>query len=67
MTSYNHTYNLMVDICEYLQHQFHPMMQRGAVMDAIDLVTTVYITVMELDMDDSDGGLSLVVSDCNGA
>jgi hypothetical protein len=36
-------------------------------MDAFDLVITVYTTVMELDMDDSDGGFSLVVSDCNEA
>lgn len=64
---YDHAYNLMVDICEYFQRHFRPLMRRGAVMDAFDLVTTVYITVMELDMDDSDGGLSLVVSDCNEA
>lgn len=62
---YDHAYDLMADIAGYIQQRLRPLLDKGDIDTAFDLVMTAYTTVMQLDMDDSDGGLSVVVSVCN--
>lgn len=64
---YNHAYDCMIDVAEYLEECLLPLLTGGQVVDAARLVTTVYDVAWGQDMDDSDGGLTLVSEHCREA
>lgn len=64
---YDRAYDCMADLAEYLEESLPYMLIDGRVMDAAKLMMTVYGAAFGQDMDDSDGGLSLVSEACRKA
>lgn len=64
---YQDAYGLMTDMVDYMLRRLTPLMECGAIMDAFHLVDTVYVTAMGVEMDDSDGGLYMLTSNCADA
>lgn len=64
---YDRAYDCMVQIAEYLEECLPSVLTGGQVTDATKLVMTVYGAAFGLDMDDSDGGLSIVSESCRKA
>lgn len=64
---YNQAYGCMVEIAEYLEECLPPLLTSGQVLDASKLVMTVYGVAWGQDMDDSDGGLTIVSAACQNA
>ncbi len=64
---YGQAYGCMVEIAEYLRECLPSLLMSGQVVDAGKLVMTVYGTAFGQDMDDSDGGLSVVSEACREA
>ena len=65
--NYDHAYDCMVEIANYLEECLPALLTGGQVEDAAKLVMTVYGAAFGQDMDDSDGGLSLVSGTCREA
>lgn len=61
---YDHAYDCMVEIAEYLEESLPPLLIDGKLLDAAKLVMTVYGSAFSQDMDDSYGGLSYVSDAC---
>lgn len=61
---YRDAYGLMTDMVDYMLRRSGPLINCGAIMDAFHLVDTVYVTAMGVEMDDSDGGLYMLISHC---
>ena len=61
---YYHASDYTVDLCTYLDEAIVPLLENRLVMDAFDLVGMVFAEAMSREMDDSDGGLSFVLSSC---
>ena len=64
---YEQVYGCMVEIAEYLEECLPPFLISGRVVDAAKLVMTVYGAAFGQDMDDSDGGLTIVSEACQNA
>ena len=64
---YDHAYDCMAEIADYLEEALPSLLTEGQIEAAAKLVMTVYGTAFEQDMDDSDGGLSLVSCACQDA
>lgn len=64
---YDRAYDCMVEVAEYLEECLPPLLIGGQVVDAAKLVMTVYGAAWGQDMDDSDGGLTIVSEHCREA
>lgn len=64
---YDEAYDCMVEVAEYLEECLPPLLMNGQVVDAAKLVMTVYGVAWGQDMDDSDGGLTVVSEHCREA
>lgn len=64
---YDQAYDCMVEVAEYLEECLPPLLIGGQVVDAAKLVMTVYGAAWGQDMDDSDGGLTIVSEHCREA
>lgn len=64
---YRDAYGLMCDMSDYLEQQLRILLDSGHLMEAFDLVDTVFSTANNIDMDDSDGGLYTLFSACSDA
>ena len=64
---YREAYGLMSDMADYMESRLQPMLDAGLVMEAYHLVATVLITASDVDMDDSDGGLTMLTACCQEA
>ncbi len=64
---YDRAYECMVEVAEYLEECIPPLLFGGQVVDAAKLVMTVYGAAWGQDMDDSDGGLTIVSEHCREA
>ena len=64
---YDQAYDCMVEVAEYLEECLPPLLMSGQVVDAAKLVMTVYGAAWGQDMDDSDGGLTIVSEHCREA
>lgn len=60
-------YDCMEDIAAYLTEGLPSVLTTGHVVDAAKLVSTVYEAAWAQDMDDSDGGLTVVSEACREA
>lgn len=63
---YEEAYDYCCSLAEYLYDRIPDLLRKGLVMDAFELVCLVFQTGMEQDMDDSDGGLSMLANSCMG-
>lgn len=63
---YEEAYDYCCSLAEYLYDRVPDLLNNGLVMDAFDLVCLVFQTGMEQDMDDSDGGLTMLANSCMG-
>lgn len=61
---YYHASDYTSELCSYLDEAIAPLLENQLVMDAFDLVGMVFTEAVSQEMDDSDGGLSFVVSSC---
>ena len=64
---YREAYGLMSDMADYMERRLQPMLDTGLVMEAYHLVATVLVTAADVDMDDSDGGLTMLTARCQDA
>lgn len=64
---YDQAYDCMVEVAEYLEECLPPLLIGGQVVDAAKLVVTVYGAAWGQDMDDSDGGLTIMSEHCREA
>ena len=64
---YQEAYSLMSDMADYMERRLQPMLDAGLVMEAYHLVSTVLVTASDVDMDDSDGGLTMLTACCRNA
>lgn len=64
---YREAYGLMSDMVDYMECRLQPMLDAGLVMEAYHLVSTVLVTASDVDMDDSDGGLTMLTACCRDA
>lgn len=64
---YDQAYDCMVEVAEYLEECLPPLLMGGQVIDAAKLVMTVYGAAWCQEMDDSDGGLTIVSEHCREA
>lgn len=64
---YREAYGLMSDMADYMERRLQPMLDAGLVMEGYHLVSTVLVTASDVDMDDSDGGLTMLTACCQDA
>lgn len=64
---YDQAYDCMVEVAEYLEECLAPLLNGGQVVDSAKLVMTVYGAAWGQDIDDSDGGLTIVSEHCREA
>lgn len=63
---YEEAYDYCCSLAEYLYDRVPDLLSNGLIMDAFELVCLVFQTGMEQDMDDSDGGLTMLANTCMG-
>lgn len=63
---YEEAYDYCCSLTEYLYDRVPDLLRNGLVMDAFELVCLVFQTGMQQDMDDSDGGLTVLANSCMG-
>lgn len=63
---YEEAYDYCCSLAEYLYDRVPDLLNNGLVMDAFELVCLVFETGMVQDMDDSDGGLTMLANSCMG-
>lgn len=63
---YEEAYDYCCSLTEYLYNRVPDLLRKGLVMDAFELVCLVFQIGMEQDMDDSDGGLTMLANACMG-
>ena len=61
---YEEAYDYCCSLAEYLYDRVPDLLNNGLVMDAFDLVCMVFQNGIERDMDDSDGGLTMLANSC---
>lgn len=64
---YEEAYDYCFSLREYLEDRLPNLLSCGLTMDAFELVCLVFQTGIEQDMDDSDGGLSILAGCCMDA
>ena len=64
---YRDAYDLMCDMSDYMDQQLDLLLDAGLLMDAFELVYTVFTIADDVEMDDSDGGLYMLFSECTDA
>ena len=64
---YRDAYGLMCDISDYMHQQLDTLLDSGLLMDAFELVHTVFTVADDVEMDDSDGELYMLFSECADA
>lgn len=64
---YREAYGLMSDMADYMKRRLQSMLDVGLVMEAYHLISTVLVTASGVDMDDSDGGLTMLMVCCQEA
>lgn len=64
---YDRAYDCMAEVVEYLEECLPSLLIAGKPVDAAKLVMTVYGAAWGQDMDDSDGGLTMVSEHCREA
>jgi hypothetical protein len=62
---YYHAYDYFSELEGYMGDTIEPLLENRLIMDAFDLVGLVFIEAMSQEVDDSDGGLTLIASECN--
>lgn len=62
---YAEAYGFCCSLMAYQRERFPNLMKCGLIMDAFRLVCLVFQTGTEQDIDDSDGGLTLLADDCS--
>lgn len=63
---YEDAYDYCCSLQEYLYNRVPDLLGKGLVMEAFELVCLVFQTGMEQDLDDSDGGLTVLATYCMG-
>lgn len=61
---YRHAGRYTAELSEYLRSRLDPLMRYQLTEDAFYLVGLVYVEAMSREIDDSDGGLSFIASEC---
>lgn len=61
---YAQAYDYCCALMEYLSDRVPELLSKGLIMEAFDLVCFVFQTGMEQEMDDSDGGLTMLANYC---
>lgn len=61
---YYHASDYTTDLSVFLDETIEPLLENRMIMDAFDLVGMVFVEAMLQEIDDSDGGISFVVSGC---
>lgn len=61
---YEEAYDYCIDLNEYLEDRIPDLLASGLTMDAFELTCLVFQTGIEQDMDDSDGGTTLLAGFC---
>lgn len=64
---YDQAYDCMMDVVGYLDECLPALLNDEQAVDAAKLVMTVYEAAWDQDMDDSDGGLTIVSAHCREA
>jgi len=64
---YEDAYGYCFDLQAYLEDRLSELLSSGLMQDAFELTCLVFQTGMEQDMDDSDGGLSVIAGSCMDA
>lgn len=62
---YHDAEQLMTDFSVYLEDNTEYLLRAGRLLDASRLTELVYGTAMEVQMDDSAGGLTMLMEDCH--
>lgn len=62
---YHDAEQLMTDFSVYLEDNTEYLLRAGRLLDASHLTELVYGTAMEVQMDDSAGGLTMLMEDCH--
>ena len=65
--NYDRAYDCMTEVAEYLKECLPPLLTAERIVDAAKLVMTVYGAAWGQEMDDSDGGLTMVSESCREA
>lgn len=63
---YEEAYDYCFSLQEYLYNRVPDLLAKGFIMDSFELVCLVFQTGIEQDMDDSDGGLTVLANCCIG-
>ncbi len=61
---YDDAYDFCTEVDAFLKDTASELMDAGMVLDAFHLICMTYELIIEQDMDDSDGGLSIVLETC---
>ena len=61
---YYHAYDYFSELEGYMDDTIEPLLENRLIMDAFDLVGLVFTEAMSQEVDDSDGGLTLIASEC---
>ena len=61
---YERAYDYTSDLCEYMDGAIEPLLENHMTMDAFELVGLVFTEAVGQDMDDSDGGLTMLAERC---
>lgn len=63
---YEEAYDYCCSLAEYLYDRIPALLSKNLIWEAFELVCMVFQTGMEQDMDDSDGGLTILANSCMG-
>ncbi|MGM9600435.1 MAG: SWIM zinc finger domain-containing protein [Faecousia sp.] len=64
---YNHAYDFFMELDDFLRARLPRLLETEQVMEAFSLSCMVFETGMEQDVDDSDGGSSMLAGSCEDA
>lgn len=62
--SYHQAGNFIMAMEEYLYEDIYMMIDAGNYLDAFELTSYLFLSVSNVEMDDSDGGLGMFASEC---
>ena len=62
--SYHQAGNFIMAMEEYLYEDIYMMIDAGNYLDAFELTSYLFLSVSNVEMDDSDGGLGMLASEC---
>jgi len=61
---YDDAFGCMCDLCDYLRENVPPLLTQKAVHSAFQIVCEAFFEAASADMDDSDGGLTILMDEC---